>query len=148
MGESGITTNWAGVQKEDLLQALPLVSHWIKDALDVSLGETNFGEIVDRLNVGTMQMWLIGDEESLRVLGVLLTEVQDYAKTKVLNVHLCGGENLDDWFPHWETLEEWGKEQGCEFITATGRRGWKRKLAPLGFKEKYVTLYKPLFRSH
>lgn len=147
MGESRVT-NWAGVPRDDLPQILPLVGHLILEALDTTLGEDSFNEVVEKLSTGNLQMWVIGDEDDLNILGVLLTRVQVCERTKLLNVYLCSGEAFDSWTTHLEMLEEWGREQGCEYITATGRKGWIKKLKPFGFVEKYVTLYKPLFRSH
>ena len=147
MGEDRVT-NWAGVPPRDLNQMFPMVADWLVEALDTTLGEESLEGVMDKLSLGDMQMWVVGDEDDLNILGVLLTRIQVCEKTKLLNVYLCSGEAFDSWTAHLPMLEEWGREQGCEYITATGRRGWKRKLNPLGFEEKYVTLYKPLFRSH
>ncbi len=148
MGEGGLNVGWAGVPREELLNFIPLVSHHIQAAMDTTLGERSLEEIVEKLLEGNMQMWVIGDEDDLQILGVLLTQIKTLKNMKLLNVYLCSGEALDDWTVHLETLEEWGRSEGCDFITAHGRRGWKKKLAPFGWKEKYITLYKPLFRSH
>ncbi len=148
MGESGLNVNWSGVPKAHLAEMFPLVSHFIVEALDTTFGEESLEEIAEKLRTGNMQMWVLGDEDDYSILGVVLTKVQTCGKTKLLNLSLCSGEAFDSWTPHLAMLEEWGRAQGCEYVTATGRRGWKRKLKPLGYKEKYVTLYKPLFRSH
>ena len=147
MGEDRMT-DWTGVPREHLKEMLPLVSHLIVEALETTLGEDSFVEVVEKLSTGNMQMWVVGDEDDFNILGVVLTRVQVCEKTKLLNVYLCSGEAFDSWTTHLEMLEEWGRTKGCEYITATGRRGWTKKLKPLGFEEKYVTLYKPLFRSH
>ena len=36
----------------------------------------------------------------------------------------------------------WGKQQGCDGMTVTGRRGWKKVLASKGWKEQFTTLLK------
>ena len=63
--------------------------------------------------------------------GAICTEVADYPKKRVLQVHLFGAKDHteDDWMAFiWPQLQEAARQAGCSAISGTGRDGWVRKL--------------------
>lgn len=45
------------------------------------------------------------------------------------NVHLVGGRDAREWIrPLDQMIGEWARLEGCNRLTASGRRGWKRVL--------------------
>ena len=143
-----MNTSWAAVQKPDLPEAWDLAQPFIERALREGMNEFSLKEIVLMLERQDAQLWLIGNDDTYDVIGACVTQIQIGDGTKLLNIFLCAGEHFDLWEHHIEAVEEWGHSQGCDYVRIHGRRGWKKKLSHRGYKEKYVVLAKPLFRSH
>lgn len=70
---------------------------------------------------GLMQLWVISDENV--VCGVCVTEVNKHPGGLELNIVLLGGDDAERWKHLLIHIEEWGKEQGCKWAVAQGRRG-------------------------
>lgn len=98
-----------------------------------------------------LSLFLAGDArlfivvEANRVVGFAGVEVVAYPRRKVANVLACGGEHgflsvaVNELLP---TLKQWGREQGADTFSITGRPGWVRVLRSHGFEEAaHVTLW-------
>lgn len=107
---------------------------WIEAALEYSGGTHDFGDIVDGVLCGRMQLWPAPK-------GCLVTEVVTFPRKKTINVFLGGGEleQLDDM--HADVIA-WAKEQGCTAATISGRPGWTRAFKGRGWKPLHTTLVK------
>ena len=147
MGEDHLT-ECSGVPAHQLAQAWPHVEEYLRTALSKGLGEYSLREVQLLLAKEKLQLWVVGDTESLEFLGAFVTQVDESEVGKFLNIFLCAGEDFDDWIHHLTMVEAWGREQGCIYSKVYGRRGWKKKLAPYGYAEKYVVLRKKLFEEH
>lgn len=76
--------------------------------------------------------------------SVVVTEVIDFPRRRVLNVFLAGGSllELDAMLP---LILDWGRTQGCTAATFTGRRGWARTfLTKQGWQQTLVMFAKDL----
>ena len=111
---------------------------WIESALKKG-GETHdFKDIVDGVLSGHMQLWMGAN-------GCAVTEVIVYPNKKVLHVFLAGGDKgygIKQITDMHDDAMAWGKAQGCDGMTVTGRRGWKKILQPRGWTEQFTTLLK------
>jgi len=73
--------------------------------------------------------------------GIILTEIKQYPKERILLVHVLAGGGFDDWINEaWERLKSFGREHGCTAIEAMCRLGLTKKLKPLGFKQTRAEL--------
>lgn len=104
----------------------------IEAALEYSGGTHSFDDVRDSILSGKMQLWA-GPR------GCAVTEVVDYPRKRVLHCFLAGGD-LDQILDMTDSAIEWGKAQGCESITLSGRMGWLRVLDKHGFKPVLVTM--------
>lgn len=77
--------------------------------------------------------------------SVLITEVVDHPRKKVLHFFLAAG-NLRELNAMYPGVERWGKEQGCTAATLSGRKGWERVPASnrAGWQVKQVLMQKEL----
>ena len=85
-----------------------------------------------------MQLWLGAN-------GCAVTEIVVYPNKKVLHVFLAGGDQgqgIEQITDMHDDAMAWGKAQGCDGMTVTGRRGWKKILQPKGWTEQFTTLLK------
>lgn len=107
---------------------------WIQDALDVGQNTHDFKDIVDGVLSGHMQLWA-GEE------GCAITEIVVYPNKKVLHVFLAAGK-LEQITKMHKDAVEWGKTQGCDGMTLSGRPGWKKILKKEGWEQQQIVLSK------
>ncbi len=111
---------------------------WIQAALNKGGDTHDFKDVVDGVLSGNMQLWLGAN-------GCAVTEIIVYPNKKVLHVFLAGGDQgqgIEQITDMHDDAMAWGKEQGCDGMTVTGRRGWKKILQPRGWTEQFTTLLK------
>lgn len=104
----------------------------IEAALAYSGGTHEFEDVRWMIETGRAQIWVGPD-------GCAVTEILQFPRKKILHCFLAGGKmgQITDML---DSALAWGRAQGCEAFTIAGRSGWKRVLAPHGFKEVLVTL--------
>jgi len=100
---------------------------WIQAALDVGGNTHDFSDIVEGVLKGSMQLWA-GET------GCAITEIVVYPKKKVLHVFLAGGD-MGQIIDFQESAIQFGKMNGCEAMTLSGRRGWTKVLNKHGWVE-------------
>ena len=83
-------------------------------------GLYTFDEVMERVQSGKMQAFCEGDT-------LVITEIQTYPRKKVLNVNYVVGR-MEDLGAVIPKLVEFQEAVGAEFIGATGRIGWVKKL--------------------
>ena len=67
----------------------------------------------------------------------MITEIIEYPRLKAINLLFCGGDykELQSMLP---SIEQFAKHFGCKRLYGGGRKGWLRKLKPLGFVQEYM----------
>ena len=72
-----------------------------------------------------LQLWMIADEDTRKVSGVVGTRIITKASgKKVLDIAWMAGENREEWMHLLPKIEAFGADEGCEAIGFTGRWGW------------------------
>ena len=107
---------------------------WIERALAKGGNTHSFKDIVDGVLSGHMQLWA-GEK------GCAVTEIVVYPNKKVLHVFLAGGklQQIEDMH---DDAVKWGKAQGCEGMTLSGRKGWTKILDKKGWQPHQIVLAK------
>jgi len=114
---------------------------YFAEALKHCYGELSESSIKALIAADKMQVWIALSGEGAELLGCMLTEVTEYPTLRVLRIVLLQGISFKDWGGHARVaLEIFAREQGCERLEASGRKGLTRLLAPLGFEPVYTTL--------
>jgi hypothetical protein len=101
------------------------LSRLLEEALDYAGNTHSLRDVYDQIMAGAAQLWT---EEG----AVLVTEVVDTPQKRVLRFWLAAGE-LESCLGLHRRVLEWGRAQGCEMATFTGRRGWERVLGAEGW---------------
>jgi hypothetical protein len=93
---------------------------------------------------GELQLWLVLEGDEFR--SVVLTKLQTNPDTGWKNVVVTsmGGEDGVEAAPLISLIEDWARENGASEVTVTGRLGWKRLLAPSGYKLDFAYFRKEL----
>ena len=109
---------------------------WIEAALEYSGGTHDFGDIVEAVKKGQMQLWPAPK-------GCMVTELIAYPKLKALHIFLAGGE-LRQLLEMEDSIVNWAKGQNCGRITLNGRSGWERVLKKRNAKVTHTFIAKEL----
>lgn len=93
-------------------------------------------DVVAKIRSG--EFHCLHNEDALVVFGVV-----DEPRVRSLHVFVVAGDfrRVMDLEPQ---LIAFAKEQGCKFMTTTGRKGFLRRLPAFGWKPSYVTFRKEL----
>lgn len=112
----GITINEGGVWVKGIERALREggSTHTVEDVLR-------------QIEAGKAQLWV-------RDNALIVTEIHETPRASILHFWLATGKMEPVLELHREVME-WGRTQGCDRATLTGRRGWLRVLAGLGWRE-------------
>lgn len=110
--------------------------HHIEAALAYSNGTHDFESVRDAIIAGTMQLWPAKNSAAV-------TEIVEYARKTIINVFLAGGD-LDEIARNIDAVAAWGKAQGCDSMTMSGRKGWLRVLDKHGFEPVFVVMERVL----
>lgn len=78
--------------------------------------------------------------------GYVVTQFSYSPRVKLLNFWLLGGD-LDGLEALLPSIEVWAIQNDCLVFMGTGRRGFMKRFAPLGYKPKAVTLIKDMRRA-
>lgn len=89
---------------------------------------------------GALHIWGIGKEDG-PVKLVVMSQFALYDVGLMLQVIHAFGEGIDEFLPQINAvMEKYAHDNGCLRIEVLGRRGWIKKLAPLGFEVDCVIL--------
>ena len=108
----------------------------LQGALTKSGNSHDIEDVLSEVLSGHAQFW---ETEHATVV----TQVADHETYRALNIWLAGGD-LHEIISLLKDAEVWATDHGCSVIEVTGRRGWKKVLAPYGFVERAVVLSKDL----
>jgi hypothetical protein len=97
--------------------------------------------VFESLCLGNSQLWLAWDDgpEALAI-----TEMHQFPRRKVLRIVMMTGAHREKWLGFLAIIEDWARNQGCDVVEPIARPGWKRILAPLGYRMSHVMLTKAL----
>ena len=93
-----------------------------------------------------MQLWaLITADGEPEVVAVLVTEIIDYPRRRVLDLALMAGDRMELWIDSLPVLERWAVANGVDQVQVHGRKGWERVT---GYPVRAVLLVKELEADH
>ncbi len=120
------------------------VEKFAAKATKYTFGRYTSDDIYDCVKEHDYQMW-VAYEPSGEFKGVVITNVVNYPKRKLLAMQFCGGEDLKLWKePMLELLKKFGRASGCDGIESTGRPGWAKVFKEDGYKATWGTYELPL----
>lgn len=117
-----------------------LLLPYVEQALDECLDDFTPDDVLEAVQKGMMQLWLVGSS------AVYMTQVVEYPHNNVLVGALCGGHDGPEWFGSMdEELYKFAQRERCDTIRLYNRRGWARVLT--GYKEVGVILERQVWAT-
>lgn len=108
----------------------------LERALEIAGNTHTIGDIKDALHRGEMQAWVNGE-------SFVITSVHQTPRKRILNVFLAVGE-LDDILALEPQIEAFARSEGCHFVEAIARPGWRKSAASRGWHRKQEIYRKEL----
>jgi hypothetical protein len=128
-------------------KAWPNVAPWIAQAMGDAETWKDLDYLKNQALHGELQIWVGENPKSGEIDIVLVTEPHMIGAKPVLVVRWMCAESLEDKLPDFGLLEYWAREQGFHRLQIWGRKGWERKLKPLGYRHEFVVLTKDVDRG-
>ena len=123
-----------GIKGESVEAWWPLVEEYLNAALKHGLGEYSTSDIKSACISKNMQLWVKIDKE---VQGAFVTKISKYPQKNILCVLLLSGKEFMTWRDEADALlNEFGKENNCEYVELFGRKGWGKVLKDINYKEQ------------
>lgn len=110
-----------------------------------SNGRSTVDDILSFMFTGQMQLWLVYDADTWKILAILLTEIKEYPRRKMLAVQHCAGEEhimAECRDPCFAVLENFANDNECHGVEFFGRPGWGAYVKSLGYTGKTVVYEK------
>ncbi len=101
----------------------------IEKALEQGLGTHTFDDVAEALAKGEMQIFYNDG-------AVCITEIKQAPRKRYLSIFLVAGR-MQDLTELQAKVEQFGRDQGCDFIAGGGRLGWQKVATP-GWKKQWV----------
>jgi hypothetical protein len=110
----------------------------MEKALDYSGGTHTFEDVCQMVSEGRLQYWPGPN-------SVVVTEIIEYPRKRTLHFFLAAG-NIAELEVMYPEIEKWGRLQGCDSASMSGRHGWERSFLSRkeGWSSKLVVMMKEL----
>ena len=135
MGEAMIQLR--SVPWYDIDKVWPQVEPWVEPATEHSNGTLTPETVRLAIANRRMQAMVTVDEQG-KIIGAMVTEIHKAdAGFPYIHAVTLAGDRFDEWVVQAnDLLRAWARSMGAPFVSLSGRRGWVRKLAGLGWREQ------------
>ena len=131
------------VPTEGVLHMWPKVRPHLSKVVEYTQGRYETDDILVSLTDYGHHLWVAFEDQD--VTGVIVTTFAEYPRKRALNMVFCAGEGIVDWRrPMLDLLRRWAKDNHCEAIEASGRKGWLKFLDDDGLKPLWHTFELPV----
>ena len=81
---------------------------------------------------GKQQLWVMIEEKD--VLGIVITQIDDFPEKRVLRITYLGGKGFKpSMMKTLADIEDWGRSKGCVLVDIFGRDKWEPLIKTLGY---------------
>lgn len=115
------------------------VGDHLKRAAETTGGRYSLEGIINDVMINGHNLWIVFDKETYEIVSAFTNQVISYPAMRVLACHFIGGDHLSEWRDKvLTTLDNFARDNLCQKIEFTGRRGWQRVLADWDYKPAYI----------
>lgn len=113
------------VNKDEAEKVWPMVEPFLVSALKRWLPVYFSCDLLDMVKKDELQLWIIADNDEKKLYGASLTALRQYPRARMMEIFMLGGKEMRRWKEKYlDAMEMFANSQKCDFIQATGRRGW------------------------
>lgn len=116
------------------IEVWQLVRSHIEAVLARSNGEMHSIDVFEAILDGRFDLWLAYTKNQIE--GCAVTQIVHFPRAKHLLVVIAGGENARAYVPEaMPQIEDYAREQGCNCVEITARKGWQKHLPEYEFTQ-------------
>lgn len=128
-------------------KALSGVASYLEKAAELTCGRWLACDIAAQIATGAYQLWLVFDKDTMKVLGVFVSEIKVYPRARYMSIHHCVIEanlmaQIEDKMQEYAAA--FARDHGCTGVEFVGRPGWKRHAEKHGYASSSVVYQKML----
>jgi len=124
------------------LKHWPIAKEYLKPSISMNRGAFTDKDLYKLIQDRDMQLWGVHDGD---LKAVFITQIVEYIRMKRLRLVLIGGHEIEEWLDMVsECMDKFAKENNCSGIELWGRKGWIKRLKPLGYEEYETVVIKEL----
>lgn len=120
----------------------PMVAPWIARAIGADDTEEDLAIIKHKACNNVAQIWLGKTPKEGDIDLVFVTEGMILDNIPTLVIRWLTADKVEDCLIDFGLLENWALHSGYKRLQVWGRRGWERKLKPLGFTHSFTVMNK------
>lgn len=129
------------IEREKILDCWTVLSKGLEIVHEYSNGDMSLPKVFKDLLGGTLLLWLgfVNGKYCGFVTVRKDVNIQAVNYLSIVHLYIKPGTDKDIFINGLSSLKQFGKEQGCDKMRFwTLRKGWERKLIPMGFKQSYT----------
>ena len=73
------------------------VESYVQQVVGITHGRATAAETLNRILQDHANLWIVYDPDGIKIIGFMLTRVNQYAATKLLTVEMLAGDDFDEW---------------------------------------------------
>lgn len=124
------------------LEYWDIAKEYLNPSIAMNRGAFTAEDLYQLISDKDMQLWGVHDGA---LKAVFITQIVEYIRIKRLRLVLIGGHEIENWLEIVsECMDKFAKENGCTGIELWGRKGWIKRLKPLGYEEYETVVIKEL----
>lgn len=139
---------FSGIEKTFIPSIWSHILPLLEKVLNRDPGRYTTESVLDDLLNERLQLWLgyedFEDIKDLRIDIIAITKIGQFHAKKVLFIEMISGTKLYKWIENLDMIRKWGTDNGCTSLEFTARKGFRKYLRPLNFKEKLILYEAPL----
>lgn len=101
----------------------------VRDMIDRSYAASDCEtppDLLAELMAGRKLLWIAIDTKDTIVAAMITAMWSMRGGGRMLKMHECGGERLEEWKHLRAEIEQYAKAEGCDRVMIEGRPGWSR----------------------
>lgn len=129
----------------DVWELWPQVERLLAPAIANHEGWWAEADVCARIEAGAAALW-VGVDADHEVRAALVTEIEPGPRFATAVISLFGADDMTEALAFLPEVEAWGRMHGASRVEIRGREGWKRALAPFGYRPLYAAIGKELMQ--
>jgi len=130
------------VPTDQIVRISEAVEKYIDRLPEQTRGRFTSESIIKSLYEDHRQLWIAFNDQD-EIKGIIISRIVIYPECRKLRMIYCSGDDMANWKAQMQTmLERFAIDNGCNGLEMTGRKGWTRFLADLGWETTYISYEK------
>lgn len=128
----------------------PKVRGFLEKATEISEGRYDIQDLYERLTKDPdWVLWVVfsihPETKEMNIVAAITSTWTLYPQMKALHGQFLGGARIEEWQDKFCSIfDEWGRDNECDAVEFTGRKGWTKLLDRNGYRPVFVTYQKDL----